>query len=123
MRRNTDGPRWSHLAMEAALCVWEELLNRFDNTTEHAALNHFWGEAGTVHMRSLSPAIGSWIVESFSLVERDSFDGHAYDWEIVPAYVDLIVWDTGGCRPMLPCPKAAAKAVCEKLGGALLEAA
>jgi hypothetical protein len=70
-------------------------------------------------MRSLCPAIGSWIAEAFELFERDSLDGSAYDWEIVPAFVNLIDWEAQPNKPKLMAPLAAAKLVAERLGGLL----
>jgi hypothetical protein len=124
MNHPDAGPKWSDLTMEAALCVWEELLR----LRQHAEwmpgnpMDDLWDEYGTCHMRSLCPAIGSWIVEAFGHIERDSLDACAYDWEIVPAFVALVDWGRGSSRPLLSCPKAAAKAVAEKLGGTLAAA-
>ncbi len=116
----TAGPQWSHLAMEAALCVWEDLLERYDRfPTQNPGIVAQWKKNGTVHMRSLCPAIGSWIAEAFELFERDSLDGSAYDWEIVPAFVNLIDWEAQPNKPKLMAPLAAAKLVAERLGGLL----
>lgn len=120
----TAGLQWSHLAMEAALCVWEDLNERRHHFAQNnQALVKFWEEYGTVHVRATSPAIGSWIVEAFDFIERDSLDGSPYDWEIVPAFVGLVDWSRGGHKPVLMAPKAAAEIVARQLGGSLSRAA
>lgn len=118
------GPQWSHLAMEAALCVWENLLERRESfPQQNPGMSALWDEFGTVHMRALCPAIGSWIVEAVDLIERDSLDASPYDWEIVPAFVGLVEWVPNQHKPKLMAPKAAAKLVADRLGGTLTYAA
>lgn len=123
MINSSAGPQWSHHAVEAALCVWEDMLARRHEFPErNPEMVRLWDEFGTVHMRSLSPAIGSWIVEATGLIERDSLDASPYDWEIVPAFVELVDWSrTGstGYKPTLMAPAAAAKLVAERLGGSM----
>lgn len=116
----TAGPQWSHLAMEAALCVWEDLLERRDRfPQQNPDLVALWEKYGTVHIRALCPTIGSWIAEAFDLIERDSLDSSPYDWEIVPAFVGLVDWAPAQEKPRLMAPKAAATMVANRLGGSL----
>lgn len=116
----TAGPQWSHLAMEAALCVWEDMNERRVRPPEqNQSMIRLWEEFGTVHMRSLSPAIASWIVEAYEFIEPDSLDMSPYDWEIVPTFVGLVDWTGPNGKPRLMAPKAAAAVVVQKLGGRL----
>lgn len=120
----TAAPQWSHLAMEAALCVWESLLERHARfPTQNPELSAFWDAHGTVHVRSLCPPIGAWAAHAYEFLEPDSLDMSPYDWEIVPAFVELVEWDTARAKPKLMAPHAAAALVAKKLGGTLARSA
>ena len=86
-----DDKVFTHLEMEAALCVWEQLL-------EWTGSNSPWwredwaklrDQIGTVELRHSSYVLGRWCLEVYDKAKQiggeDVFDGHAYDWEVIPA--------------------------------------
>lgn len=79
------------LAVEAALCLWEAMLETRDDDKE---LQAAFDALGTFHMRhtaiALAPVVlGVW--DALSETEREAFV--PYDWEFVPAVLGLVNWD------------------------------
>lgn len=63
-------------------------------------------------MRHASMAIGRWCLEVYEAAGgAKTFDGWAYDWEVIPAMLDLIDWSNFNAdHPELPpVPEAAEK--------------
>lgn len=102
---------YSTLEMEAALCVWEDINERtlLDKTSTHAGMVAARENWGSCEMRHASMAIGRWCLSVYDAAGgSDTFDGWAYDWEVIPAMLDLIDW--AGFSPMSPLPDVAASA-------------
>lgn len=80
---------YTHLEMEAALCVWECLC---DWTLGELAEHHKdWVElregVGSVELRHQSIVLGKWCLLVYNICtkrDRDFFAGVAYDWEVIP---------------------------------------
>lgn len=110
IKRKGQTPTFTHLQMEAALCIWEDLLERRwahheiertgSNTYPNeeaaefgAALNDFWENVGTVEMRHAAIYMSARAVEDFAALEaaigRDEVfeTWGSYDWEWIPAWV------------------------------------
>lgn len=85
----TQAKQYSHLEMEAALCVWECLI---EWTLGDAAEHHSdWVELregiGSVELRHQSMALGKWCLKIYDICTAhypDFFEGSAYDWEVIP---------------------------------------
>ena len=79
---------YTHLEMEAALCVWEHLCDITVNTTEP---DEEWFDyrqgIGSVELRHESITIGKWVLKVYDLLPEWYRDIGAYDWEIVPTIV------------------------------------
>lgn len=84
---------YTHLEVEAALCVWEYLndVTLLDPSRQDPQWVALRESVGSVELRHASIEIGIWALKVYDLcTERDPsfFDGLAYDWEVVPAIVD-----------------------------------
>lgn len=104
-------PTFTTLQMEAALCIWEDLLERHMAHNRCAAageaifpddeqarifsenLYGFWERMGTVEMRHTAINMSARAVEDFAALEaaigRDEIEETwgSYDWEWIPAWV------------------------------------
>jgi hypothetical protein len=90
-----DKREYTHLAMEAALCVWE-CLNEWTILPDVSTQSRpEWIELregiGSVEMRHQSIALGKWCLAIYEICtkhDRDFFDGLSYDWEVIPMILD-----------------------------------
>lgn len=101
---------YTHLQMEAALCIWEDLLERHQahGNAEHkytsqeaeefgTKLFNYWEDNGTVEMRHAAINMASHAVKVFAQLEaaigRDEIHETwaSYDWDWIPAWVYLTV--------------------------------
>lgn len=84
--------RYTTLEVEAICCAWEWMLDQRDGL-----LRAEFERSGTVAMRHTAidagTAIERWFAEwcALDLRNRDSLSGHPYDWEIVPAMMEIYV--------------------------------
>lgn len=84
-----DDKLYSHLEMEAALCVWEHIN---ETTLEDCKdVDCKWTklrqDVGSVEMRHASVEIGKWCLQIYDLcvdADRTIFDSMSYDWEVIP---------------------------------------
>lgn len=82
------------LHMEAALCLWEAMLESRDKLAD---LDEAWNRRGTVEMRhcaiQLAPAVGAvWD----SMTEEEQEACIPYDWEFVPLFLRCLTWEDHG---------------------------
>lgn len=86
------------LHMEAALCLWEAMLEDRDKL---AQLNAEWDRWGTVEMRhcaiELAPSVCA-VWDCMTVEEREACI--PYDWEFVPLFLRCLIWEDH--RPVLP---------------------
>lgn len=106
---------YNNLQVEAALCVWEAML---EMRASNAAMNATWEMHGTVTMRHHAMDIGVWVEAAYEDIrdESDATDhwgGCSYDWEIVPAILSFIEWGEHG--PRLPAAETFRPALLTKL--------
>lgn len=124
-RPDTDAKRYSHLEMEAALNVWEYLTEAMGmcrtgwvgpaESDEWAnALQRFREDHGTVDLRSRVVTIGAWCLRVYEAMTPEEVNGHAYDWEVIPAMCRRVSFDRSA-GPLLPDIVATAQAVAEEL--------
>jgi hypothetical protein len=84
---------YTHLEMEAALCVWE-CINDWtlpDMRTKRADWIELREGVGSVEMRHQSIVLGKWCLQVYEICTKhdpDFFDGVAYDWEVIPMILD-----------------------------------
>jgi hypothetical protein len=81
---------YTHLEMEAGLCVWECLIEWTlgDDAEKH---HEEWVDLrqgiGSVELRHQSIVLGKWCLKIYDICtkhDRDFFAGAAYDWEVIP---------------------------------------
>lgn len=112
----TGEKQYTHLEMEAALCVWE-CLNEWtlgsdeevealrincDDEHSHTAIRLEWinmrETCGSGEMRSQSIILGQWCLEIYNIltvIDEDFFDYWSYDWEVIPAMLKYAVCKDG----------------------------
>lgn len=83
---------YSHLEVEAALCVWEYLndVTLLDPSRQDPQWVELREDVGSVALRHASIEIGKWALKVYDVCTRHDpsfFDGLAYDWEVIPAIV------------------------------------
>jgi hypothetical protein len=107
---NEANAEYSHLQVEAALCIWEKFLDDYNGlgVEEAPPFAEYWREHGTVHMRHLSIALAGYCLAVHDALADDVVDGRPYDWEIIPAILDTIDWNIG---PDIRLPPAEAAVI------------
>ena len=97
-----DEKLYSAAEMQAALCVWEAMLDkRMSSKEPESPFMRTWDNSGAHEMRDLATEIAVWIEALFEGSERGDMshpwnalcDALSFDWEIVPAVIDMIEWD------------------------------
>jgi hypothetical protein len=96
-----DAKQYTHLEMEAGLCVWECLCE----WTLHETISQHhkdWVELregiGSVELRHQSIVLGQWCLKIYNICTRHNrsfFDGSAYDWEVIPMILGYARNDEG----------------------------
>lgn len=81
---------YTHLEMEAALCVWE-CINEWTVNAGDGQGDMAWQElregVGSVDLRHASMPLGQWCLKVYDLcTANDSafFEGVSYDWDVIP---------------------------------------
>lgn len=92
------------LRMEAALCIWEAMLDaRFPGEPAEGedllwanVMDETWAARGSVQMRHTAIDLADKALEVFDLIGRhegaEALDLTPYDWEFIPAFVALVDW-------------------------------
>lgn len=82
--------QYSHLEMEAGLCVWECLIEwtlHDEISKNHQDWVELRGAVGSVELRHQSIVIGKWCLKVYDICTKhdpEFFAGVAYDWEVIP---------------------------------------
>lgn len=84
---------YTALHVEAALCIWEHML---DTRESDPPLDTAWTNTGTATMRDTARSLGPWVCDVYDLIPPDVTDLHAYDWEVVPAIMRTGRWWPAG---------------------------
>src|SRR5262249_40857739 len=108
----TDPPKaHSHLQVEAALCIWENWIDRKMRTPTNerdTAFHNYWEHCGTVTIRHLSIDLADYCLAVYDALPDEEKYGRPYDWEIIPAILETIDWAIG---PYVRLPAAEATAI------------
>lgn len=106
---------FSYDEMEAALCVWEHLLECCDAHSAHydSAINDIYGKLGAAEFRTTAIGLGRYCQTVYDLIPEEVREGWAYDWDVIPAILCTIDWKNGHTA-QLP-PGQAAKIVTRQL--------
>lgn len=105
-------PMYTVLDVEAAQCVWEYLQAASDRDDPHCipAIADVRDRIGSAELRNASIYIGQYCLQVYPLIPEDLRDGHAYDWEIIPAIVSTMDF-AASLLPAKPHEDAAAEVV------------
>jgi len=92
MPKSTD--TFTPLELEAALCVWEWIDSRSVGLTDdvRADVLSLRQAIGTVELRSRCGHIGRYCLKVYDHIPEAARDGHAYDWEVIPAILETFDW-------------------------------
>ena len=75
---------------EAALCIWESML---ESRKDVPALDAVWKNWGTVEMRQTAIALADPAIEAWqALAAHEQEDCAPFDWEFIPAFVRRVDW-------------------------------
>lgn len=101
---------YSRVEVEAAQCVWEELLDRhkayYDHVTTSAMfgeqpkpapnLYEYWESFGSSQVRQDAIDIGVWVEQVWLALSENERDTIVFDWEFVPRLLDQLhpYWST-----------------------------
>ncbi len=80
------------LRAEAALCIWEAMLDTRDDNTP---LDLRWEQWGTVEMRHCAIALAPVFLRVYDMIGQErleALDLIPYDWEFVPAVLKHVEW-------------------------------
>lgn len=113
--------QYTHLEMEAALCVWEQIC---DWTLLAQATRPEWvalrENVGSAEMRHQSIEIGKWCLEIYDILTKhdaEFFEAMAYDFEVIPMMLDYAENSDGEpviYGPQLPDPHRVAQLVAHR---------
>lgn len=114
---------YTHLEMEAALCVWEWINDvTLDDTPQNLPeWVEFRGGVGSVELRHQSIVLGKWCLKIYDLLTAsnpDFFEALAYDWEVIPMMMKHANTPSGEpaiYKESLPDPRAIAQLVARQV--------
>lgn len=103
---------YTDMQCETAQIVWEVML---DTRKPGTLMDAAWNDTGTYAMRGAARSIALQIEHEWQQVSEDQRDGLAFDWEVVPAVLDITEWiaDAPQIEP------GAIKALAEKMAANL----
>lgn len=91
-----DPDTYTPLQLEAALCVWEHMLEQRESDRYRKAFADYGTACMRYESRHAAVTVEEWFADWCALEgparadeRRDSLGGHAYDWEIVPVLTDI----------------------------------
>ncbi len=94
-----DRIAYTHPEVLAALCVWEEMLAKRCRDKTMTPFMRAWDLGGSGAMRGHAVDVGRWIESLFVGAPGDLADPmnalcdkYPFDWEVVPALVDIVAW-------------------------------
>lgn len=79
---------YTPLEVEAALCVWEWMIDRADKELKDFFEGHGWG-----CMRLLATDLGRWCQQVYLKAEETFEFDVCFDWELVPSMMQMIDFD------------------------------
>jgi hypothetical protein len=100
--------------VDAALCVWEWML---DQRATHVELRRAWDDCGSASMRSECVQLGRTVEQIYQLIDEELRGTYLFDWEVVPAIMAQAVFLTEGGYVVLPEPDVAARKTVTTLEG------
>lgn len=94
---NDEPKKFTQSNMEAALCVWEYLLDCRNNYAEDCPeLMAYWIDNDAWEMRHWAIKLAPWVDEVWSTFTEDDRDMLLFDWEWVPLIMSFVDWTKNG---------------------------
>lgn len=92
MTKSTNS--FTPLELEAALCVWEWIDSHSVGLTDdvRADVLSLRQAIGAVEFRSRCGDIGRYCLKVYDHIPESAHEGHAWDWEIIPAILETFDW-------------------------------
>lgn len=87
----TDSINSTDLLCEAALCIWEWMLENRDGIP---ALDKTWDEVGTIAMRHAAIGLAPAACTIWDMMSEDEqYACIPYDWGFIPTFAEQVDWD------------------------------
>jgi hypothetical protein len=81
---------------EAALCVWEHLLNKRENEDKSDGFHKCWNDYGTSMMRAKSILLGRWANDIWRTLQDEAHPDVdwdvTFDWDFIPRIMRYVIW-------------------------------
>ena len=89
---------YSMVEAETALCIFEELDRRTatDNPDRCPAVSRWREDNGVYALRHAALGLAGAVDALYNAIPGDEWDGLAFDWHIVPAILNWVVWTDEG---------------------------
>ncbi len=85
-----DSFRWDEC--EAAMCLWEAVLDAVNSKTPDVDMLHFLNDSGYAEARRGIQEVARHVAAAYDFASDHGYD-HCFDWEFCPAIIELIAWD------------------------------
>lgn len=109
-------PTYTALQAEAALCLWEAMIDA-RMTSTLPALDSAWEAAGAATMRHHALALAPFALAVYDALPAEARECVAYDYEIIPAVLAVVRWSGAGYA--LPPVEDAARDVAAAIASTL----
>lgn len=92
---------YTHLEVEAALCIWEALIDFHAKNnsplTELVGLEFYWDQMGTAQVRDDAIRLAESLERVWIGLSSDEQELFApFDWDFTPWFLDQVTWITSG---------------------------
>lgn len=92
---HAPAPTFTTLQVEAALCLYEAMLDaRLEGTSP--AISEAFAAAGSATMRHHAMTLAPFALQVFDLIPESVRFGHAYDFAVIPAILATVKWSHAG---------------------------
>lgn len=106
---------YSHLEMEAALCIWEHLDACSDQPRLYPDIYNYRQLNGTAEFRHTAITLARYCTDVYDQLPAKLVDDIAYDWDVIPTILDSIDWRTMPRLPIVAHGVSHTKAALKKL--------
>ena len=105
----------THLQAEAALCLWEAMMEMRDEPEAPEGMDQRWTDIGTVDMRHIAIDLAPFVCEVYDAMPKEAKECVPYDWEVVPAILRTVRFTSDQERFIRPTVHEAAARAAELL--------
>lgn len=87
-----------HETLHTALCIWEVLSERSHDAVLHPEVTRRREDIGVVAFRESVAILVPYVEAVYALLDEETRESFAFDFDIVPAILDTLQWD---CEPFI----------------------